>query len=654
MLRNFLGLDRKQRSPLGRRPAPSRVSRPRRPLLRLEELEQRDVPTGVISPFRTLDLTLVPPNRQITITATPPFVGPAHELVQVEGESLPRGDYGSDVFSLNILLGNGGVNVVVQSTNIPTQLTGFTLGSTPNVTVMTNGLTGGLFANIWGPVHVVNPPNYTHLEVRSTASQGQTATLSLDSSTGIGTISGLTPRAITYQQDDLSALLIQGGNGGNTFHILDTGKGSHPMTTTLSTGSGNNTVDVEGTTGALVINTGSGQNTVNVEGTTGPLVINRQGGHDTINVSQAAHNLDNIKGDVSVYGNSAFSTLNVDDRVNSASNVYTMTPGLVSVARPNVGRVIYGTLDNLVVDGGRGDNVYNILNTQFGTNTTLYTGDGTDVVNVLNTWGPLTIYAGGAGGGNDVVNVEQTTGFVFVNLGGGNDTVNISPAAQNLDGISGDVFVTGGLGFATLNVDDQANTLGSPYTMTSTREDSLIQRPHPTGMGGSTRIHYRLIPAVFVNGGSGANTYNVLDTEGSATTTLNTGNGNDTVNVSQTTGSLAIHGGSGNDTVNVEQTTGALTITLGSGSNTVNISPVGQDLGQIAGPAFIDGSAGSATINLHDDGFSDTYMVTDGQTTVNRLGAGFNFTYLGISLIHLYTQSTSAVTDGTVVTTLWW
>jgi hypothetical protein len=327
-----------------------------------------------------------------------------------------------------------------------------------------------------------------------------------------------------------------------------------------------------------------------------------------------------------------------------------------------VANVIYGTLNRLVVNGGSGDNFYNILDTQFDTQfqttTTLYTGDGTDEVNVLKATGPLNIYAyayaGDAGGGNDVVNVEQTlaTGFVFVNLGGGNDTVNISPAQNNLDTILGDVFVTGGLGFATLNIDDQANALGSPYTMTSSREDSLVQRPHPTGMGGSTRIHYRLIPDVFVYGGSGANTYNVLDTEGSATTTLNTGNGDDTVNVSQTTGSLVINGGSGTDTVNVEQTTGALTITLGSGSNTVNVSPAGKDLGQIAGPVFIDGSAGTATINLHDDWYSDDYTVTDGQTTVGRLGAGFNFTYLGISLIDLYTQLGSVVTDSTSSTTL--
>jgi hypothetical protein len=630
MFGSFLGLIRKHCSAQGRRPAASRVSGPRRAVLRVEELEQRDLPTAV-----TLDLTLVPASKQITITATPPAISPVYEWVQVQ--SGPTYAYGSGVTSLNILLGSGdGTHVVVQSTNIETQLTGHTpTWATTNVTVMTNGLILPSVANIWGQVDVVNPPGYTHLEVHSTASLGQSATLSLNTSTGIGTITGLTPAAITYQQNELSDLHIYGGNGGNTFNVLDTGKGSHPMTTILSTGSGTNTVNVDRTTGALV--------------------IDRQWGNDTINVSPAAHNLDNIKGDVSVYGNSTFSTLNVDDRANSTPNVYTMAPGLVSVwsvARPPVANVIYNnSLSNLVVNGGSWDNVYNILDTQFGTNTTLYTGDGTDVVNVLNATGILTI---NAGAGNDVVNLEQTqsTGLVFVNLGGGSDTVNISPAAQNLDTISGDVFVTGGPGFATLNIDDQAPVFASPYMMTSSAVNSLVQRPHP--WFGNVLIHYRLIPAVFVNGGSGANTYNVLDTEGSATTTLNTGNGNDNVNVSQTTGSLVINGGSGNDTVNVEHTIGALAITLGSGSNTVNISPTGLDLGQIAGPVFIDGSAGTAWINLHDDLFADNYTITDGQTTVGRLGAGFNFTYLGISVIHLYTQPASGVTDLTSMTTLIW
>jgi hypothetical protein len=630
MLGKLFGLGRKNRSAQYPKTPVSRAARPKSFRPRLEELEQRDLPTSIINPFQTLDLTGVPASKQITITATPPAISPVYEWVQVQ--SGPTYAFGSGVVSLNVLLGSGnGTHVVVQSTNIETQLTGGTPpGSTTNVTVMTNGLTIPSVANIWGEVDVVNPPGYTHLEVRSTASLGQTATLSLNTSTGIGTISGLTPAAITYQQNDLSDLHIYAGNGGNTFNVLDTGKASHPMTTTLSIGSGNNTVNVEGTTGALV--------------------IDRQWGNDTINVSPSAHNLDNIKGDVSVFGNSTWSALNVDDRANSAFNVYTMVPGLASVARPNVGGVIYGTLDNLVVQGGSGDNVYNILDTQLVTNTILYTGDGTDVVNVLNATGLLNIFSGA---GNDVVNVEhtQSTGIVFVNLGGGNDTVNISPAAQKLDTISGDVFVTGGLGFATLNIDDQANVVPFPYTMTSSALNSLVQRPHIFGIA---RIHYHLIPAVFVNGGSVANTYNVQDTEGGATTTLNTGDGNDIVNVAQTTGSLVINGGNGNDVVNVEHTIGALTITLGSGSNTVNITPVGQDLGQIAGPVFIDGSAGAATINLYDNVVSDNYTVTDGQTTVGRLGAGFNFTYFGISLIHLYTPPTSVVTDLTSATTLIW
>jgi hypothetical protein len=116
-------------------------------------------------------------------------------------------------------------------------------------------------------------------------------------------------------------------------------------------------------------------------------------------------------------------------------------------------------------------------------------------------------------------------------------------------------------------------------------------------------------------------------------------------------------GGSGDDRGNVEHTNGALAINLGSGSNVVNVCPPPppvSDLSQIAGSVFIDGSAGAATINLHDDLFTDNYTVSDFQTTVGRLGAGFNFSYSGISLIHLFTESASDVMDQTSATMLIW
>jgi hypothetical protein len=591
----------------------------------VEALEQRHLPSGIYI-HQWLDFTN-DPSEQITITADPPSFGVnAKEFVQV-GSGTPQGFLIKDIWEMDILLPKNGANVIVKSTNIQTEL----IGQTPankitDVTVMTNGKTSQSDANIWGHVDVTNPPGYTHLAVQSTASQGQIGTFSVDPYIGIGYIEGLTPADITYQQDDLSDLLVQGGNGGNTFNVSDTGRGwHHDWATTL--------------------NVGSGLNTVNVEGTTGTLQINRQGGNnDVINISLNAQNLDKINGDVRVIGSSNHSTLNVYDHNNPLANDYWMNAGVVS-ARPYGGNVYYDHT-NLYVYGGSGDNHYYIIDSQAGTTTTLFTGVGTDKVNVGDANGTLNVNTGDGnndevnvqdthatlnvnvgGGNNDVVDVEQTrsVGSVLVNLGSGFDTVYITEWGQNLDTISGNVFVFGGLGSATLIVDDQSNAQDSPYTMMSTGEEWLVERPHRVDMGGFARIYYRLIPAVDVNGGSGANTYNVMDTEGGAKTTLNTGNGNDIVNVENTTGSLDIH--------------------LGSGSNTVNITPTGQDLSQIAGSVSINETAGTATINLHDELFNDPndYTIDGTRTRVGRLGAAFDFTYSGISHINLYYSSGTLV-----------
>jgi acrosin len=153
------------------------------------------------------------------------------------------------------------------------------------------------------------------------------------------------------------------------------------------------------------------------------------------------------------------------------------------------------------------------------------------------------------GTGNDNVAVEQTTSIspVTVNLGGGTDLVNISPVLNNLDNIQGNVTVHGGSGFDTLQIWDSNNSVGRTYTMTA----STVTR------GGSAVITYGslAINSVVVNGGFGANVFNVQDTEAGFATTINNGSSADVVNVLGTTGALTVNGSfvdfSNSDLVNV-------------------------------------------------------------------------------------------------------
>jgi hypothetical protein len=179
------------------------------------------------------------------------------------------------------------------------------------------------------------------------------------------------------------------------------------------------------------------------------------------------------------------------------------------------------------------------------------------------------------------LNIEQTLASapLTVNMGTGDDTVRVSPFAQNLDNIQGAISVHYGTGTDTVDVHDQANSADQTFTMT----DSSVSRT------GSALISYGYaINAVNIFGGSGNNTYNISGTEPFFATTLNTGNGTDTVNVQATTGPLTVNGqgGSGNDVVNVgnagsvQQIRGPLTFNNPPSYNTVNVDDSADAIAQ--------------------------------------------------------------------------
>src|SRR5262245_44116518 len=67
-----------------------------------------------------------------------------------------------------------------------------------------------------------------------------------------GTITNLAPARISYQANAMRSVSVSGGTVGNTFTVKDTVNSSFPggVTTTLNSGSGIDTVNVQRTTGA--------------------------------------------------------------------------------------------------------------------------------------------------------------------------------------------------------------------------------------------------------------------------------------------------------------------------------------------------------------------------------------------------------------------
>ncbi len=223
----------------------------------------------------------------------------------------------------------------------------------------------------------------------------------------------------------------------------------------------------------------------------------------------------------------------------------------------------------------------------------------------------------GTGGG--VVNLLQTTRPANVNeVGSGNVAVNISPTIANLNSIAG-VIITGGSGVDSLVINDQADAAaGETYTITATS----INRFNPINFGTLMRF-------VTLNGSNGTDTYNVTGAGGIDLTTINTGSGNNLINVENTTHPLTIH-------------------ESGTGSDTVNVSPTAKNLNNIQGTVTVNGNSGFDTLNINDQNNATGRSYTLAAASIARTGsAPINFTLMNVVTLNGGSGSNAYTVTGT-------
>lgn len=122
----------------------------------------------------------------------------------------------------------------------------------------------------------------------------------------------------------------------------------------------------------------------------------------------------------------------------------------------------------------------------------------------------------------------------------GSDTINLGNSG-NLDGFKGNLLVDSltKASNVTLNVDDSANPSGG-RTFTSILDASVSYTKLRFFPGGVVSYGPATLKAMTIRGGYGANTFNVLETIPSGLMTIDTGYGNDAVNVRKTSGQLEI------------------------------------------------------------------------------------------------------------------
>jgi hypothetical protein len=275
------------------------------------------------------------------------------------------------------------------------------------------------------------------------------------------------------------------------------------LTHSVSFGDGNIT--------SIAVNTSNLNDIVNIEQTLNfvPLTVNLGNGTDVVNVSPLAQNLSNILGAVTVHPGQGTDSLNVNDQANSGFQMFTMDA--ISVRRSGSATISYGqgSIANVTINGGSGNNTYNVSDIAHLYTTTLNTGNGHDTVNVDHS--------------------GSTSSAFVINDGTGGVDVNLGASSHNLDNLLGTVQVNGAnQGVDNLVLNDTANSSAHTFTL------YVVNPLSPTNMitrTGALTGHFNynaLIDHVTLGGGIGANTFNVQAT-GAATDII--GHANATVNV---------------------------------------------------------------------------------------------------------------------------
>src|SRR5262245_2054229 len=287
-----------------------------------------------------------------------------------------------------------------------------------------------------GAIDVTNSGGHTAINIDDSGDDGS-STITLQNTGLKASISGATPAVITYVQNDLSTLTLNAGAHGNTFNVIDTPQAFAGAQT--------------------ILNTGTGIDTVNVQGTIGALTVNGQNGRDTVNVGLNG-DMQSIKGNLNITNTFSFSAINLNDQADNTGRVVTLD------ANNNTG---VATITGLTAPTAT------ITYKTFDLSTlTVNTGGGADTITVndtaVNISGPATTVLN-TGGGIDTVTVRATSGPLTVNTGAGNDIINVGSTSNTINGIQGALTVNGGQADTdTLNINDAGSLLPNVYTQTAT------------------------------------------------------------------------------------------------------------------------------------------------------------------------------------------
>jgi parallel beta-helix repeat protein len=261
----------------------------------------------------------------------------------------------------------------------------------------------------------------------------------------------------------------------------------------LDLGMDKTTVSIDPSAFAQIAVFGSAGSEIDIEDVPAGLPLSvTTSGQEMVNISPGARNLANIQSPVTIKGDGGGLTLNIYDASDPLADVYAL--GNSSFSDQLSAGILFGGVNNVNLIGSSLADTYNVLNTPGSASTAIYSNGGGDTINVEATAGPLTVYLPAVG----------------------NPEVNVSPTAQHLDTIAGNLNLVG-QGFGTLVLDDQASTVARNYVLSSDGlaggnsaqvgfSDLAKVSLHGTAFSDTVTVQSLPAAGVMLDGGGGSNT----------------------------------------------------------------------------------------------------------------------------------------------------
>ncbi|WP_375448900.1 beta strand repeat-containing protein [uncultured Nostoc sp.] len=415
---------------------------------------------------------------------------------------------------------------------------------------------------------------------------------------------------------------IMGTNGNDTLF-------SSNDADTINGKAGNDTLDVEYSTGNNTLIGGTGNDTLNAEYSTGDNTLNGSPGNDMLRAKGS-------KGDNLLSGGDGNDFLDIfgDFLLESFGDLKDFVSTGNNTLNGGSGN------DTLGANGSKGDNL-------------LSGGDGNDNISISGRL--LTLFSNAGNSDSDSVSTGNNT----LNGGAGNDTLSAS-------GSTGENLLSGGTGNDFLDIS------GAFSIAYRTNEDSR-SKGNNTLNGGSGNDTLKASGSIGDNLLSGGDGNDFLDISGdfllesfgdlkdsvsTGNNTLNGGSGNDTLKASGSIGDNLLDGGTGDDLlfVDYKNATGGIATTFNATTKTGSITAGTSRISyknierfNILGTAFDDnivGNSGNDTLSTGsggkdtiDGGKGDDFLFVDYTNATGGIATTFNAT----TNIGLITAGTSGI-----------